>query len=169
MIVNPDYSSALRAGRSVQPYNQDYIGSIKLLENSGFSPFEEKSPINSTLNQIFSQFTEKNNLDTSSTELRSEFYEKNPSVRRALFTYDALEKAFSPKSAGKTSPIIDFLNDKLESSKQNDVQPQAAAGAETQSTPRSVSGIDFARDFAPLRNISEYFGTAIGTLVDTYA
>jgi hypothetical protein len=168
MKIESDYASIIRTDRSVQPFSRNYLGSVQLLENTGFSPFSEKSPVNSALNQVFSNFAQQNQLTTSSTALKNEFLGKNPGVRRALNTYDALEKTFAPKGPGQESAIVDFMNSKLEEDRPGSLQsPSTTTGGQTSGSDQT--GSDLARDFSPLRRILDYFSNPSGNLVDLWA
>ncbi|MCP5103439.1 MAG: hypothetical protein GY950_08675 [bacterium] len=167
------------------PYTRDYVGAVKLLENSGFSPFADSSPLNSTLNQVFSRFVEKTGLANDTNTLRDEFLAENPSTQRALGLYGALESTFGSRGASEQSAIVDFLNTKIDdfitTNDQNDddtltleesqltptLFEEADANSDFQVNAEELQG-NFYNDFQELGGVLNYFRTTPGTLLDVY-
>jgi hypothetical protein len=167
-------------------YSADYVGAVQLLENSGFSPFSDSSPLNSTLNQVFDRFVRKTGLDTTSNQLTDEFLEENSSTRRALNLYSALENTFSSRSAGQKSAIVNFLNTKIDefistkdSNDLNTTLNQEESGFDDtlfdeidadrdQEISAEELRSNFLEDFKELDNILNYFQSNKGVLIDVF-
>jgi hypothetical protein len=149
----------------VAKYTHDYVGGVQLLQKSGFSPFQEKAPLNSALNQIFSQLADKTAMPTNAEKLRSEFLQQNPDLRRTYNLYDALEKTFS-SSSQENSPIVTFINEKIDQNVKSQAGKQTPA--ETKKSTQSMQQ-EFYSNFSQLNNLLGYFKTTPGNLIDTYA
>lgn len=178
-IANNLDSSAART------YTQDFVGSVRMLEDSGFSPFTRSSPLDSTLFSIFNRFVEKTGLDTDSTQLGEDYLKENPSARRAVNLYGALENTFASRGAGDKAAIVDFLNSKIDdfvSDKDTD-KNKALNQEESGLTDTLFRSIDknrdaeinteevqenFYKDFSQLNNVLNYFQNTPGALIDTY-
>ena len=173
-------------GNVAASYSADYVGAVQLLENSGFSPFGNSSPLNSTLNQVFDRFVRKTGLDTTSNELTDEFLQENPNTRRAMNLYSALENTFSSRSPNQKSAIVNFLNTKIDefvtTKDSNDINTtlnQEESGFDDEfflevdadndleiSTEELRS--NFIEDFKELDNILNYFQSNKGVLIDVF-
>ena len=179
------YASNLVSSQLVPSYSQDYVGGVKLLEDTGFSPFSENGPINSTLNQIFDRFVQKTGFNLDREELKSEFIEKNPSTKRAINLYGALENIFSSNSNSENPAIIEFLDSKIDESiaefDQNGDELLTQEESELEGT--TFGTIDRNRDaeintdeiknnfygnFSQLEKILNFFKNNPGSLVDMY-
>jgi len=178
------YSGQLSAN-AVAPYSNDYVGGVQLIEKSGFIPFKDKNPLNSTLNQVFEEFKEKTGFDVDVKELKDEFLDKNPRTRSAMTLYNSLESTFS-SNRGASSAIESFLNEKIdEYVSENDEDGDGVLNAEEGELDETLfAEIDKDKDkkidasemknnfydkFNSLNNILNYFKTNQGSLVDTYA
>lgn len=158
-------ATTIYSNRSIKPYNRDYVGAVQVLEKSGFSPFTEKEPLNSALNEVFRRFTQEVPGQAESTSsLKNEFLDRNPAIRRSMNLYDALEKTFSPASASGDAPIVDFLNSKMNQSGDS----ATTRNATTEGGQAEMRG-KFYKGFTQLENILSYFGRQPGQLIDTYA
>lgn len=168
------------------PYTKDYLGAVQLLEGSGFNPFFDTSPLNSTLYQIFNRFVEKTGLDTNTNVLKDEFLEQNPAARQAISLYGALENTFASRGAGEKAVIVDFLNQKIaEFITENDIdETNTLTREESGLTERLFQTIDANRDeeinaeeiqdnfytnFTQLNNVLDYFQHTPGALIDIFA
>ncbi len=166
-------------------YTTDYVGAVKLLETSGFSPFSDSSPLGATLSQIFDRFVQKTGLDTTSNKLKDEFLQENPTTQQALDLYSALENTFSTKTIGEKASIVDFLNTKIDDfvttkdSDTNNTLNQEESGLtdtlflEVDADKDSeISGDElrnnFYSNFNELNNVLNYFQNTRGVLIDVY-
>ena len=113
MEVSGYYSGQLNRGNGIIPYSRDYVGSVQLIEDSGFIPFKNKKPLNSTLNQIFEEFKDKTGFNVDVQELKDEFLDKNPKTRSAMNLYNSLASTFS-SDVDSPSAIENFLNKKID-------------------------------------------------------
>ena len=185
MDVSNAYSSQLGSSSAVSKYSNDYVGGVQLIEKSGFVPFKDKNPLNSTLNQIFDEFKEKTGFDVDVKELKDEFLDKNPRTRGAMSLYNSLESTFS-NSPDTTSAIESFLNEKIDQyAVENDEDEDGTLSLDEAEIDETLfADIDKDKDnnidtneiksnfydkFDSLKNILNYFKTNPGTLVDTYA
>ncbi|MCP5052255.1 MAG: hypothetical protein GY940_34120 [bacterium] len=179
------YISSQLDGNVSPSYSADYVGAVQLLENTGFSPFSDASPLNSTLNQVFDRFVRKTGLDTTSNKLTDEFLQENPGTRRALNLYSALENTFSTRSAGQKSAIVDFLNTKIDEfvstkdSNQNNTLSREEAGIDETLFDEIDDDRDLEinndelrnnvlADFKEFNNILNYFQNGRGVLIDVF-
>jgi len=179
------YYSGLLNQTAVTPYSQDFVGGVQLIEKSGFLPFKEKEPLNSTLNQIFEEFKQKTGFDVDVNELKNEFLDNNPQTRNAMNLYNSLENTFSSK-LNEPSAIENFLNDKIDEyiSDYDTDNDNELNTEEIDITDTKFKEIDkekngkinsdeiknnFYEKFNSLKNILNYFKTNPGTLLDTYA
>ncbi|MGE5344265.1 MAG: hypothetical protein ACM3SY_22590 [Candidatus Omnitrophota bacterium] len=171
---------------SMSPYPSDYLGSVQLLQNSGFSPLSDSSPLNSTLYEVFNRFVQKTGLDTTASKLKDEYLASNPSMQRAIDLYSALENTFASKAPGEQAAIVDFLNGKIEDfvtekdTDQSGTLTQEEAGVD-QTLFRSIDADNdntinseemeshFYSDFTQLNNVLNYFQSTSGALLDLYA
>lgn len=178
-------AAQLNRGQTV-PYTRDYVGAVQLLEDSGFSPFGDTSPLSATLNQVFSRFVEKTGLGADSNTLRDEFLAENPATQRALGLYQALENTFSSRGAGEQAAIVDFLNTKIEdfiatkdqnsddelTLEESELTPtlfeEADANRDSQLNTEEL-GNNFFNDFPELNNVMNYFRSTPGLLLDVFA
>lgn len=167
-------------------YTPDYLGSVQLLEKSGFSPFTRSSPLESTLFQVFNRFVEKTGLNADSNQLKDEYLTENPSVQRAVDLYSALDNSFAARGAGEKAAIVDFLNSKIDDyitekdANENKTLSRDESGF-SQTLFRAIDAnrdaeIDteeiqdnFYNDFSQLNNVLNYFQSTPGVLVDMYA
>ncbi len=178
------YASELVEQSLVPKYSRDYVGGVQLLEKSGFSPFKEKEPLNSALNQVFDKFVKKTGFNLNAEELKSEFLNKNPDVKRALNLYNALETTFSPKQTGKNAKIVEFLNSKIEEyvstydknsdgyltkEEAKDIELSTLDTNKDQKVNAEEIKSDFYNNFKELENIINYFKNSPGSFVDIYA
>ena len=180
-----NYISNQLPSQTTAHYTTDYVGSVQLLENSGFSPFTTSSPLTSTLNQIFDRFVQKTGLDTTSNKLVDEFLSENPSTRSALGLYTALENTFSARNPGDQAAIVDFLNTKLdEYITTSDTNGDSTlnldeSGMEEMLFNQMDSNNDyeistdelktnFFSSFNELDNVLNYFQSNRGVLIDVY-
>jgi hypothetical protein len=172
-------------GNTAIRYKPDYVGSVQLLENSGFNPFSDSSPITSTLNHIFNRFVQKTGLDTNSNQLRDEFLQSNPGTQNAISIYNALENTFATKSTDQKAAIVDFLNSKIDNFiSQKDLNDNNQLTQEESGlTDTLFSKIDanrdmeinaeelqgnFYNDFNQLNSVLDYFQNTPGALLDLY-
>ncbi len=178
-------AAQLNRGQTV-PYTRDYVGAVQLLEDSGFSPFGDTSPLSATLNQVFSRFVEKTGLGVDSNTLRDEFLAGNPTTRRALRLYEALENTFSSRRVGEQAAIVDFLNTKIddfiatkdrdsddllaleESAMPPTLFEEADANRDSQLNSEELRN-NFFNNFPELNNVMNYFRSTRGLLVDVFA
>jgi len=169
----------------VVPYTRDYVGAVKLLENSGFSPFTGGSPLGSTLNRVFSRFVEKTGLGADASILRNEYLEENSIARRALGLYNALENTFGARGESEKAAIVDFLDTKIEefvAAKDQDDDGMLTL-EESELSPTLFKEADRDRDsqlsaeelrnhfynnFPELNNVMNYFQSTPGILIDVY-
>jgi len=173
------------AGNQTQNYTTDFIGSVKLLEDSGFNPYRGGSPLSGTLNQVFDRFVQKTGLDTTASKLTDEFLLNNPTTRNALGVYDALENTFASRNAGQQSAIVDFLSSKIDTlMTDRDTDQNSSLNLLESGFSRSIfdqidrdedleiSGDEFKNDFfnsfSELNNVLNYFQSNRGVLLDTY-
>jgi hypothetical protein len=185
MDVSGYYSGQLNSSNGIVPYSRDYVGSIKLIEDSGFIPFKNKKPLNSTLNQIFEEFRDKTGFDVDVQELKDEFLDKNPKTRSAMNLYNSLASTFS-NDVDNPSAIEDFLNEKIDEyvSAKDTNGDKALTSSETDLNTTLFTEIDSNKDdnidineiksnfydkFNSLKNILNYFKANPGNLIDTYA
>lgn len=164
----------------------DYVNSVKILENSGFSSFSESNPLSSTLTQIFDRFVQKTGLDTDSNKLQDEFLHENPSTRKALNLYSALENTFATQSSGQKASIVDFLNTKIDDLvSDKDVDGNKTLNQEESGFDETffnqvdkdqdyeITGAEiknnFFSNFSQLNNVLNYFQSSRGNLVDVLA
>lgn len=108
-----DYTSE-QLNRGVSVYTRDFVGSVRMLEDAGFSPFTKKSPLDSTISQVFSRFVEKTGIADNVDTLRNNFLEQYPGTQRALDLYSSLQNTFAPRGAGEKAAIVDFLNARID-------------------------------------------------------
>jgi len=168
------------------PYNKDFLSSVQLLENAGFAPFTDSSPMNSTLYQIFDRFVERTGLNTNSNVLKDDFLKENPSSRQAIYLYDTLENTFATRGTGERALIVDFLNKKIDQSiTDKDIDESGTLTAVESGINESLfQDIDadgnneinaqemknnFFNDFTQFNSVLNYFRNTSGNLVDTYA
>lgn len=185
MDVTGYISNQLNGNLNV-PYSRDYLGSIQLLENSGFNPFSDTSPLNSTLYQIFNRFVEKTGLNTDANTLKDEFLEENPSTRQAVNLYGSLENTFAIRNAGEQAAIVDFLNQKIDDfiTEKDTDDSGTLTQSESKLTETLFQNIDSNRDeeinaqemennfysnFTQLNNVLNYFQNTPGTLINILA
>jgi len=180
-----DQAAAQLNRGGVVPYTRDYVGAVKLLENSGFSPLTGGSPLGSTLNRVFSRFVEKTGLGTDASTLRNEFLAENSTTRRAMGLYRALENTFGARGESEQAAIVDFLNTKIEdfvtAKDQNDdgmltleeseLSPalfiEADRNRDSQLSAEELRN-NFYNNFQELNNVMNYFQTTRGILVNVY-
>lgn len=177
-------ASQLNRGGAVN-YSQDYVGAVKLLENSGFSPFADSSPLGATLNQVFSRFVEKTGLGTDASALRNEFLGENPPTRRALGLYNALENTFGARGEGDQASIVDFLNTKIDDfvATKDQNSDDMLTLEESELSPTLFEESDQNRDsqvnaeelrnnfysnYQELNSVMSYFQSTPGILLDVY-
>jgi hypothetical protein len=182
--VNSYIANQLNGNVSTK-YGTDYVGSVQLLEKSGFSPFTDASPYSSTLNQVFDSFVQKTGLDSTATKLKDEYLGKNPSTQRALNLYSALENTFATKTPGEKSSIVGFLNTKIDdlfTAKDADgtkTLNQKESGfsdsyfLEVDKNNDAQISVDemknnFYGTYSQLNNVLDYFQSNRGVLLDTY-
>jgi hypothetical protein len=168
------------------PYTKDYLGAVRLLEDSGFNPFSDTSPLNSTLYQIFNRFVEKTGLDTNPNVLKDELLEQYPFTRQALSLYGALENSFAPRGTGEKAIIVDFLNKKIDEfiTEKDTDENSTLTREESGLIERLFQIIDANRDeeinseeiqdifythFTQLNNVLDYFQNTPGALIDIFA
>lgn len=177
-------ATQLNRGGAV-PYTQDYVGAVKLLESSGFSPFADSSPLGSTLNQVFSRFVEKTGLGADATTLRDEFLAENSNARRAMGLYNALENTFGARGEGEQAAIVDFLNTKIDdfvatkdqnsdemlTLEESEISPtlfeEADRNRDSQLNSEELRN-NFYNNFQELNNVMNYFQSNPGVLIDVY-
>jgi hypothetical protein len=180
------YIDSQLPGQSSVNYTTDYVGAVKLLENSGFSPFEGSgSPLNATLNQIFDRFVQKTGLDTTSNKLKDDFLQENPKTQQALNLYSGLENTFAVKSSGDQAAIVDFLNFKIDdfvttndSDQNNTLTQEESSLSDTlfqeidADRNSEITGTElkdnFFNNFNELNNVLNYFQSNRGILIDVY-
>ena len=167
-------------------YSTDYLGAVRLLENSGFSPYtDNNSPLSATLNQVFTRFIEKTGLGTDANTLQDEFLGGNSSTRRAMGLYSALENTFGSRGKGEQAAIVDFLNTKIDDyiSTKDQNSDSMLTLEESELTPTLFEEADANRDsqlnaeemrnnfynsFQELSNVLNYFRSTPGILIDVY-
>ncbi len=164
---------------------QDYLGSVKILEKAGFSPFIESSPLKSTLYRIFDRFVQKTGIDTTGSQLKDEYLEKNPPARRAVNLYNALENTFASRGNGEKARIVDFLNSQIDEyvSSKDSNSDTALTGEESGLSETLFAAMDSNRDskvnaqemrknfynnFTEMNYALDYFQNNRGVLVDIY-
>lgn len=179
-------SGQLDQNTSVSNFRPDYLGSVQLLEQAGFSPFTESSPLNSTLFQVFNRFVQKTGLDTTASKLKDDYLQENPSAQRAVDLYSSLENTFASRGSGEQAAIVDFLNSKIDDfitsrdSDENSILSQEESGLTDtlfQEVDADRSGGvtaeefrgNFYSDFSQLNNVLNYFQNTTGTLLDVTA
>ena len=168
------------------PYHRDYLGSVQLLQNSGFTPYTDTSPMNSTLYRIFNRFVERTGLNTNPNALKDDFLKENPPSRQAINLYDSLENTFASRGSGEKAAIVDFLNKKIDefiSDKDTDDSGSLSAD-ESGITATLFQTIDtnrnneinaqemrdnFYTNFSQLNNVLNYFQNTPGVLIDVTA
>lgn len=181
-----DQTSAQLNRSSSTTYSKDYLGAVRLLENSGFSPYaESSSPLGATLNQVFTRFVEKTGLGTDASTLQNEFLGGNYSARRAMGLYSALENTFGSRGKGEQAAIVDFLNTKIDDyiSTKDQNSDSMLTLEESELTPTLFEEADANRDsqlnaeemrnnfysnFRELNNVLDYFRSTPGILIDVY-
>lgn len=181
-----DQTSAQLNRSGATSYNRDYMGAVRLLENSGFSPYaESSSPLGGTLNQVFSRFVEKTGLGMDAATLQEEFLGGNSSTRRAMGLYNALENTFGSRGKGEQSAIVDFLNTKIDdyvttkdrnsdsmlTLEESELTPtlfeEADANRDSQLNSEEMRN-NFYNNFQELNNVLDYFRSTPGVLLDVY-
>lgn len=179
------YYSGLLNQTAVIPYTQDFVGGVQLIEKSGFLPFKDKEPLNSTLNQIFEEFKQKTGFEVNISELKDEFLDKNPQTRNAMNLYNSLENTFSNK-LNEPSAIENFLNEKIDEyiTDYDTDNDKELNNEELNINDERFNEIDSGKDrkinaneikdnfygkFNSLKNILNYFKANPGTFLDTYA
>jgi hypothetical protein len=156
-----------------------------MLEDSGFSPFAQSGPLDSTLTQIFDRFVQKTGLGTDSTTLKNEYLDENPAMQRAMNLYDSMENTFAGRGAGEKAAIVDFLNTKIDeyvATKDQDgdntltleeseftetLFEEADADRDAQLSTEEVKN-NFYEGFQQLNNVLDYFRNTRGNLIDIY-
>lgn len=179
-------SGQLDQNSSISSFTPDYVGSVQLLEQAGFSPFTESSPLDSTLYQVFNRFVQKTGLDTTANKLKDDYLQENPSAQRAIDLYSALENTFASRGSGEQAAIVDFLNTRIDDfvttrdTDENNILSQEESGL-TDTLFREVDadrsgGItaeefrgNFYNDFNQLNNVLNFFQNTTGTLLDVTA
>ncbi len=177
-------ATQLNRGGAV-PYSQDYVGSVKLLENSGFSPFTDGSPLGSTLNQVFSRFVEKTGIGTDAAALKTEFLGENPPAQRAMGLYNALENTFGARGEGEQAAVVDFLNTKIDdfvaakdqdsdnmlTLEESEISPtlfeEADRNRDSQLNSEELRN-NFYNNSRELSSVMNYFQSTPGVLLDIY-
>ncbi len=174
-----------RSGGAVVPYTKNYVGGVQLIEDSGFQPFSDKQPLNSTLNQVFETFREKTGFDVDSESLRDQFLERNPATRNAMNLYNALGTTFTSR-LGAGAPIEDFLNERIETFIAEADEDEDGGLNRSESNLDEMDFINADRNdddridsdemkdtlyngFNSLKNILNHFRNNPGTFVDMYA
>jgi hypothetical protein len=179
-------ASQLDLNQTTTPtYTRDYVGAVQMLEDSGFSPFAQTSPLDSTLTQIFDRFVQKTGLGTDSNTLKNEYLDENPAMQRAMNLYDSLENTFAGRGAGEKAAIVDFLNTKIDEYFENQDEnsdstltleesdftetlfEEADANRDAQLSTEEVRN-NFYQGFQQLNNVLDYFRNTRGNLVDIY-
>ncbi|MCP4154012.1 MAG: hypothetical protein GY757_40170 [bacterium] len=180
-----EYAAYTVNQQGVVPYTKDYVGGVRLLQDSQFFPFKQDSPFGSTITQVFDEFIQKTGIGLDAETLRGDFLEEYPSTQRALDLYGALKNNFTPKGAGEKATIVDFLNNQLdEYIETNDTdQDQALTLVETDMDADIFEATDadndlritademknnFYENYEELDNVMNYFRSNSGSLVDTY-
>jgi len=175
-----------RSNISTNTFPTDYLGSIQLLDKSGFSPYTDNSPTNSVLYSIFNRFVQKTGLDTTANKLKDEYLQNNASAQNAISLYGALENTFATKRPGEQAAIVDFLNTKIEDfiTQKDSNQTGSLTQNESGISGEIFNAIDsnrdsvinsqemqdnFYRDFTQLNNVLNYFQNTSGALIDIYA
>jgi hypothetical protein len=167
-------------------YTRDYLGAVQLLDNSGFSPYSDISPLDSSLQQIFNRFVRKTGLGTHANALKDEFLEQYPATRQAIDLYGALENTFSAWGSGEKAAIVDFLNSRIDDFiTQTDTDDTLDLTFEESGLTASLfqsldansdDTIDaaeiqdsFYNDFQQLNSVLNYFQNTPGSLIDMFA
>lgn len=173
-------------GTNAAVYSTDFVGASRMLEDAGFNPFTQTSPLDSTLSQIFDRFVQKTGLDSNSNDLKDEFLQENPTTRQALGLYNSLENTFGSKSAGQQAAIVDFLNTKIDEflTDQDEDSDSLLTQQESGLDDTLFNQVDkdqdykisteelknnFYNNFAELNNVLNYFQGNRGVLVDIFA
>ncbi len=184
-IQSANYIASQLGGNVSANYATDYMGSVQMLERSGFSPFTDGSPLSATLNQIFDRFVQKTGLDSTSSKLKDEYLQQNPNTQRALNLYGALENTFATKNSGEKASIVNFLNTKIDDlftgkdADKNKTLSQKESGFENsyflemdKNNDAQISTDELKNNFystySQLNNVLDYFQTTRGLIVDTY-
>lgn len=167
------------AGSQMAAYSRDTVGAYQLLQQSGFTPFQRRSPLSSALNQVFGEFSRRTGIDADPRQLEGEFLAANPAIRRSLNPYDALQQTFSAKSAnGAQAPIVAFLNGRVdEHLGTSNPANSASSGIEPAGVGRSAANAsdgqriksNFYDGYAQLNRILAYFQQPPGTFVNLLA
>lgn len=176
----------LNANRAdTSTYTPDMVGAVQLLEDSGFAPFSQNSPLDSSLTQIFDRFIQKTGLATDAGALKDDFLAANSNIQRSLGVYDALENTFSSRGSGDKAAIVDFLNTKIddyfaerdqnsdttltleESGFSETLFEEADADGDAQLSSQETRD-NFYEGYRQLNNVLDYFRNSTGNLVDTY-
>jgi hypothetical protein len=179
-------ADAIQSSQAMQQYGRDYVGGVQLLQDSGFDPFSERSPVRSALNQVFADFSRRLPGGSSAVKLEEGFLADNAGVRRAVGLYDALDKAFSPAGPGGEAPVVSYLNkqvdeyvksrdqngDNLLSTIESGLAAERAAAFDF-NRDNQLSGAEIKRGVlegnSPLQRILGYFNNPPGQVVDLYA
>ena len=173
-------------GTNASIYSTDFVGASRMLEDAGFSPFTQSSPLDSTLTQIFDRFVQKTGLDSNSNDLKDEFLQEHPTVRQALGLYNSLENTFSNRTSGQQAAIVDFLNTKIdEFATEKDTNSDSLLTQEESGLDDTLfSQVDrdqdnrvttdelrnnFYNNFTELNNVLNYFQGNRGVLIDVFA
>ncbi len=177
---------SIRVNQAVQPYNRDYLGGVRLLQDSGFDPFSDRSPAKSALNQVFSDFSRRLPGAGSAEDLESNYLNSLSPSRKLAGLYDTLEQSFAPTGPGRSSPLVSYLNDRVDLYvSERDQDADGALSSQEAGLKRGeISSLDGNRDGslttgeikqglangnAPLRRILDFFRTPPGQVVDLYA
>lgn len=177
-----DYTSE-QLNRGVGIYTRDFVGSVRMLEDAGFSPFTKNSPLDSAITQVFSRFVDKTGIGENTATLRSDFLEQYPGTQRALDLYSSLQNTFASKGAGEQAGIVDFLNSRIDEyiaeKDQNEDQmltleesefseslfERADSDSDNQLNTGEISN-DFFEKYQAFSNVVHYFQRTPGTIVN---
>ncbi len=167
-------------------YTQDYLGAVRMLEESGFSPFSKRSPLNSTLNQVFGRFVEKTGIGEDASVLIDDFLKENPQTQRALNLYGSLENNFTTVGKGQQAEIVEFLNGRIDAyvSQKDQNSDETLTLQESDISETLFEDIDMNNDsqleadelkrnfyegYREFSDVLNYFRTTPGVLIDFYS
>ncbi len=170
---------------SVAPFTKDYLGAVRFLEESGFSPYKSEGPLSSTLNQVFDRFVQKTGIGSDSGSLKNAYLTANPTAQRAMDLYSSLENTFSARRPNDQAAIVDFLNTKIdeyvtekdldsdevltlqESSFSDSLFEEVDADKDSRVNADELKD-NFYDNYQQMNNVLNYFQQTPGVLVDVY-
>jgi hypothetical protein len=146
-------------------YPDSYSGSVQLLDKAGFDPFQTKSPLRSTLNQIFGQFVAQTGSKETTSQLEGEYLQKIGYGKKVQNLYQNLAETFTAPKPGADPPIVAFINEKIST--------LADAGATNASATTATADLkqQFYGSYQQLQKLLSFFNadSASGSLVNILA